>query len=82
MSILSSKGRGSYRGRTNNIKKSISHCTGNKAKLAIVKTFLTGGIQPVVTVVISMLVWFGQNRECHLDNDQGRNNLINARHVG
>ena len=60
----------------------MSYCTGNEAKLAIVKTFLTGGIQPVVTVVISMLVWFGQNSECHLDNDQGRNNLINARHVG
>jgi len=63
----------------------MSYCIGNEAKLAIVKTFLTlvtGGIQPVVIVVIFMLVWFGQNRECHLDNDQGQNNLINARHVG
>jgi len=58
----------------------MSYCIGKEAKLASVKMFLTlvtGVIQPVV---IFMLVWFGQN-QCHLDNDQGQNNLINARHV-
>ena len=68
----------------------MSYCIGKEAKLAIVKMRLTLSfvneilhlvIETIQPVVIFTLVWFGQN-QCHLDNDQGQNNLINGRHVG
>ena len=67
----------------------MSYCIGKEAKLTIVKMCLTLSfvdeifhlvVEAIQPVVIFMLVWFGLN-QCHLDNDQGQNNLINERHV-
>jgi len=48
--------------------------------LSFVNEILHLAIETIQPVVIFMLVWFGQN-QCHLDNDEGQNSLINERHV-